>query len=323
MKLNLKTKNILFILLGAAIYAFGLVNFNMKNMLAEGGVTGITLILYNLFSIDPAISNIVLNIPLFFAGWRFFRRNEFIYTLIGTFSLSIFLYIFQHWMTFDFSLKHDLFLAALFAGVFIGGGLGIIFRYGGTTGGSDIVARITHKKYGWAMSKTMLIIDAAVIVLSIIYLDYRQMMYTLVGVFVGAKMIDIIQKGAYSAKAIMVFSKKSDQIAEQVIKLLDRSVTLMDGHGGYTGRKMNVLYCVVSSNEVFRLKSLIHEVDPDAFVTVNDVHEVFGEGFAANEIETTDRKTKQISQEKNIHKESSEVLPSKHLSSHSTKKPLQ
>ncbi|MCL1632616.1 YitT family protein [Sporolactobacillus sp. CPB3-1] len=287
MKWNLQTKNILFILLGAAIYAFGLVNFNMKNMLAEGGVTGITLILYNLLSIDPAVSNIVLNIPLFFAGWRFFKRNEFIYTLIGTFSLSFFLYIFQHWITFDFSLTHDLFLAALFAGAFIGGGLGVIFRYGGTTGGSDIVARITHKKFGWAMSQTMLVIDAAVIIISLCYLDYRQMMYTLVGVFVGAKMIDVIQKGAYSAKAIMIFSKRSETIAKQIISVLDRSVTLMDGKGGYTGKEMNVLYCVVSRNEVFRLKSLIHEIDPNAFVTVNDVHEVFGEGFANNDVEMT------------------------------------
>ncbi|TGA97029.1 YitT family protein [Sporolactobacillus shoreae] len=281
MKLDLKARNILFILIGAAIYAFGLVNFNMKNQLAEGGVTGLTLILYNLPPhFDPAISNIVLNIPLFLAGWRFFRRNEFIYTLIGTFSLSFFLYIFQHVITFNFSLSHDLFLAALFAGVFIGGGLGIIFRYGGTTGGSDIVARITHKKYGWAMSKTMLIIDAAVIIISIIYLDYRQMMYTLVGVYVGSRMIDIIQKGAYAGKALMIFSRKSDEIAEKIMSSLNRSVTLIDGKGGFTRREMNVLYCVVSHNEVFRLKNLIKDIDPDAFVTVNDVHEVFGEGFS-------------------------------------------
>lgn len=283
MKLNLQAKNILFILLGAAVFSFGLVNFNMKNTLAEGGVTGINLILYNLLSFDPAVSNIVINIPLFFAGWRFFRRNEFIYTLIGTFSLSVFLFIFQHWITFDFSLKHDLLLAALFAGAFIGSGLGIIFRYGGTTGGTDIIARITHKKYGWAMSKTMLVLDAVIIVLSLCYLDYRQMMYTLVAVFVGARMIDVIQKGAYAAKAVMIFSKQSDRIADQIIQLFDRSVTLIDGKGGYTGRKMNILYCVVSSNEVFRLKSLIHEVDPNAFVTVNDVHEVFGEGFSIND----------------------------------------
>lgn len=280
MKLDLKAKNILLILIGAAIYSFGLVNFNMKNQLAEGGVTGLTLILYNLFSIDPAYSNIVLNIPLFLAGWKFFRRDEFIYTLIGTFSLSVFLYLFQHLITFNFVLNHDLFLAALFAGVFIGGGLGIIFRYGGTTGGSDIVARITHKLYGWAMSKTMLVIDAAVIILSKVYLDYREMMYTLVGVFVGAKMIDVIQKGAYAGKAVLIFSTKSEEIADKILTTLDRSLTLIDAKGGFTHRRMNVLYCVVSHNEVFRLKNLIHKIDPNAFVTVNDVHEVFGEGFS-------------------------------------------
>lgn len=286
MKLNLKMKDILFILLGAAIYAFGLINFNLKNQLGEGGVTGLALIFYNLFSIDPAWTNIILNIPLFFAGWKFFRRNEFIYTLIGTFSLSFFLFIFQHVMTFSFVLNHDLLLAALFAGVFIGGGLGIIFRYGGTTGGSDIVARITHKKFGWAMSKTMLVTDASVILLSLVYLDYRQMMYTLVGVFVGSRMIDVIQKGAYAGKAVMIFSKKSDEIARSIIASLDRSVTLIDGKGGYTHREMNVLYCVVSRNEVFRLKNLIQEIDPDAFVTVNDVHEVFGEGFTYDRAKT-------------------------------------
>ncbi len=296
LKWNLKAKNITFILIGAAVYAFGLINFNMKNRLAEGGVTGVALLLYNIAHIDPGISNIVLNIPLFIAGWRFFRRNEFIYTVIGTCSVSVFLYVFQYWITFDFTLQHDLFLAALFAGFFIGSGLGIIFRYGGTTGGSDIVARITHKKYGWAMSRTMLIVDACVILMSIIYLNYRQMMYTLVAVFAESRLIDIIQRGAYAGKALMIFSQKNDEIAQKIINSLNRSVTLIDGRGGYTRRRMNVLYCVVSYNEVFRLKNLIHEIDPDAFVTVNDVHEVFGEGFT---IDKTDESMPPVERQKN------------------------
>ncbi|RYM06362.1 YitT family protein [Sporolactobacillus sp. THM7-7] len=287
MKWDIEMKNVLLILFGSALYGFGLANFNMKNQLAEGGITGITLILYNLFSIDPSLSNIILNIPLFLAGWKFFRKNEFIYTLIGTFSLSFFLFLFQHLITFDFVLKHDLFLAALFAGVFIGGGLGIIFRYGGTTGGSDIVARITFQKYGWTMSKTMFVLDATVIILSSVYLDYRQLMYTLVAVFVGARMIDFIQKGAYAGKAVMIFSKKSDEISRQIIRSLDRSVTWIEGKGGYTGRRIHVLYCVVSRNEVFRLKNLVHRIDPNAFVTVNDVHEVLGEGFTIKEKDQT------------------------------------
>lgn len=283
MLFSLKTKNILFILLGSAIFAFGLVNFNIKNKLAEGGLTGITLILYNLFHIDPAISNLVLNIPLFLIGWRLLGRNEFIYTLIGTGALSVFLWIFQHVITFNFTLSHDLTLAALFAGVFVGAGLGIIFKYGGTTGGSDIIARVVHSYFGASIGRTMFMMDAAVIVTSLIYLDYKQAMYTLVAVFVAARVIDFIQKGANAAKAATIISKDNPAIAKKIIEVLDRSATLMPARGGYSGNDVDVLYCVVGQNEIFRLKNVITSIDPHAFVAVNDVHEVLGEGFTLDE----------------------------------------
>lgn len=116
----------------------------MQNNLAEGGFTGITLLLYALFHISPSISNLVLNIPIFFIGWRMLGRTMFVYTLIGTVSLSVFLSVFQRY-EIHMPLSHDLALAALFAGVFIGAGLGIIFKYGGTTGGVDIIARLINK----------------------------------------------------------------------------------------------------------------------------------------------------------------------------------
>lgn len=283
MLFKLKLKNILFILLGSAIFAFGLVNFNIKNQLAEGGITGITLILYNLFHIDPAISNLVLNIPLFIIGWRLMGRNEFIYTLIGTGALSLFLALFQHVFTFNFTLSHDLTLAALFAGVSVGAGLGIIFKYGGTTGGSDIIARLAHSHFGASIGRTMFMIDAAVIIASLIYLDYRQAMYTLVGVFVAARVIDFIQKGANAAKAATIISKDNPAVAKKIIEVLDRGATIMPGRGGYSGNGVDVLYCVVGQNEIFRLKNIITSIDPHAFVAVNDVHEVLGEGFTLDE----------------------------------------
>src|SRR5690625_2424783 len=115
---GLKYKNIFFILLGAAIYSFGIVHFNMQNNLGEGGFTGITLLLYFLWDWDPAITYIVLNVPVFLVGWKFLGRNMFIYTIIGTISVSIFLRIFQI-KTFPFHLQSDMTLVALFAGVFI------------------------------------------------------------------------------------------------------------------------------------------------------------------------------------------------------------
>jgi uncharacterized membrane-anchored protein YitT (DUF2179 family) len=280
---GLKIKNILFILLGAAIFAFGLVHFNMQNNLAEGGFTGITLLLYFLFKWDPSYTNLALNIPLFIIGWRLLGRNSFLYTIIGTVSLSVFLWIFQRY-AIDMSLKNDLTLAALFAGVFIGIGLGIIFRYGGTTGGVDIIARLVYKYKGISMGKTMFAFDAVVITLSLLlYLSYREAMYTLVAVFVAARVIDFMQDGGYAAKGATIISEKSSEIAEKIMNEMDRGVTILKGQGSYTKRDRDVLYCVVAKNELSRLKSVITSVDPHAFVAVSDVHDVLGEGFTLDE----------------------------------------
>ncbi|MGV2938458.1 YitT family protein [Mesobacillus sp. LC4] len=280
---GLKFKNIFFILLGAAIFSFGLVHFNMQNNLAEGGFTGITLLLYFVFGWSPSITNLLLNLPLFFIGWKLLGRNVFIYTIIGTVGVSIFLAIFQKYQI-QMPLYEDLFLAALFAGVFIGIGLGIIFRYGGTTGGVDIIARLAQKYFGWTMGRTMFMFDFGVITLSLLtYLNYREAMYTLVVVFVGARVIDFMQEGAYAARGAMIISEDNEEIAAKIMKEMDRGVTSLKAVGSYTKAERDVLYCVVAKNEIVRLKSVINSVDPHAFVSVTVVHDVLGEGFTLDE----------------------------------------
>jgi uncharacterized membrane-anchored protein YitT (DUF2179 family) len=280
---GLKLKNIFFILVGAAIFSFGLVHFNMQNNLAEGGFTGITLLLFFLFKWDPSYTNLILNLPLFIIGWKFLGRTSFIYTLIGTVGLSVFLWIFQRY-SINMPLKEDLTLAALFAGVFIGVGLGIIFRYGGTTGGVDIIARLAQKFVGWSMGKTMFLFDACVITLSLIfYLSYKEAMYTLVAVFVGAKVIDFIQEGSYSARGAMIISDHNEKIANKIMQEMERGVTVLRGYGFFTKNEREVLYCVVGRNEIVRLKGVITSVDPHAFVSVSEVHDVLGEGFTLDE----------------------------------------
>lgn len=201
---NLKIKNIFFILIGSAIFSFGIVHFNMQNNLGEGGFTGITLLFYFLWGWDPAISNIILNIPVFLVGWKYLSRTTFIYTIIGTFAVSLFLSVFQI-NPFPTYLQSDMTLAALFAGVFIGVGLGIIFRYGGTTGGVDIIARLVYKYVGWSMGRTMFLFDFVVITTSVFTsLELIEGMYTLVAVYIGARVIDFIQEGAYSARGATI-----------------------------------------------------------------------------------------------------------------------
>lgn len=280
---KLKIKSIIFILIGAAIMSFGLVNFNMQNKLAEGGFTGITLLFYFLWHWDPSYTNLILNIPLFFIGWKLLGRNAFLYTILGTVGVSIFLWIFQRY-PIDMPLEHDLTLAALFAGVLTGIGLGIIFRFGGTTGGVDIIARLVQKYIGWNMGKTMFIFDACVITISLFtYLNYKQAMYTLVAVFVGARVIDFIQEGAYSARGAMIISEKNEQIAGKIMEEMGRGVTALRGYGSYTKNEREVLYCVVAKNEIIRLKNLVTSVDPHAFISISVVHDVHGEGFTLDE----------------------------------------
>ncbi|WP_141433318.1 YitT family protein [Bacillus sp. 03113] len=280
---RIKWNHIVFIMLGGAIFSFGLVHFNMQNNLAEGGFTGITLLLYFLFHFDPSITNLLLNIPLFFTGWKLLGKNAFIYTIIGTISVSVFLWIFQRYQI-KMPLNDDMTLAALFAGVFIGLGLGIIFRFGGTTGGVDIIARLVYKYYGWSMGKTMFLFDAIVITLSLIfYLTYREAMYTLVAVFVGSRVIDFIQEGAYAARGAIIISEKNEKIAEKIMNEMERGVTVLKGRGSYTNQEREVLYCVVGKNEIIRLKNVVTSVDPLAFVSVTIVHDVLGEGFTLNE----------------------------------------
>lgn len=283
MKTRMKLKNILIILLGAAIYAFGLVHFNMANNLAEGGFTGITLLLFFLFSINPAITNLVLNIPVFVAGWKLLGKTTFFYTIIGTVGVSIFLELFQRYQ-FQIPLEGDLFLASLFAGAFIGIGLGIIFRSGGTTGGVDIIARLVQKYIGWPIGRTMFLFDACVITLSLItYLTPREGMYTLVAVLIGARLIDVLQEGLYAGRGALIISDKYEEIGNQIIKDMNRGITVLEGHGFFSKQKKKVLYCVVAKNEIVTLKNLVMAIDPHAFVTISSVHEVMGEGFTLDE----------------------------------------
>ncbi|RNF40489.1 YitT family protein [Planococcus salinus] len=280
---ELQFKNIFFILLGAAAYSFGFVHFNIQNELGEGGFAGITLILYFLLNWDPALMNLLLNIPLFFIGWKLLGRKVFLYTLIGTVAVSVFLKIFLVYEV-QIPLRDDLFLAALFAGVFVGAGLGIIFRYGGTTGGADIIARLVQKYVGWSMGKTMFLFDAGVILLSwLTFLDYRSMMYTLVAVFVGARVIDFVQEGAYSGRGALIISNSQEAIAERIAVEMDRGITILRGYGHFTKEEREVLYCVVARNEIVRLKNIINHVDPHAFVSLMEVHDVMGEGFTLDE----------------------------------------
>jgi uncharacterized membrane-anchored protein YitT (DUF2179 family) len=279
----IRAQNILWILVETFIFALCIYHFNVQNELVEGGFTGITLILKGLFWLSPSITNLVLNVPLFFVSYKILGRSTFVYTLIGTFSFSFWYGVIAKYSPLVIDLREYKVLAALFAGVFIGVGLGIIFNKGGTTGGVDIIARLTKRYFGWSIGRTFLVFDFFVIVASLTYLDYKQAMYTLLAVYVGARVIDWMQEGTSAGEAAMIISDHRTEIADGIHATMNRGTTRLIEKGGYSVRDLEVLYVVVARNEINRLKTLVKSVDQHAFITLHDVYEVTGELFTFDE----------------------------------------
>ena len=274
--------NFLMIALGTAIYAFGFVNFNMVNHLAEGGVSGITLIFHALFKINPAYTQILLNIPLFILGVKIFGKRGMIYTIHGTVCLSIFIWLFQR-MSMSIDLAHDTLIAALLAGIFAGIGGGIVFRFGGTTGGGDIIGRYFEQKKGFALGQTLFVFDILVLTLSLSYIDIQHMMYTVIASFVFSQVVAVVQNGGYTVRGMLIISSNYAAISQKITDEIGRGATYLKAEGVYSGQDTKVIYVVLSPIQVQAVKGILAEIDPDAFVSIINVHEVIGSGFTYTE----------------------------------------
>ncbi len=272
-------KSILTIIFGAAIYAFGLTYFVVPHHLFEGGATGITLITYYLFNIPISVMNLIINIPLFILAWKIFGAKTLYSSLLGTISLSIWLAIFEK-VPLSFNLEGDLVIVALVAGVLLGLGLGIIFNAGGTTGGTDIVARILNKYTNISVGKLLFALDFLILMLIlIIFQDLRLVTYTLLFDFIVSRVIDLIGEGGYAGKGFMIITQKPMEVADKINEELGRGVTFISGQGYYSQKDLKIIYCIIARNEMIKMKELIHTIDPKAFITITEAHEILGEGF--------------------------------------------
>lgn len=271
------------ITIGAAIYAFGLIYFILPNKLMEGGVAGITILLHYAVCIHPSVSTLILNIPVFIIGWRALGPRQMALSIYGVLNLTFFLWLFDHAVAMQwikpFQTTNDFILATLYAGVTIGIGLGIVFRFGGTTGGVDILARIANRKFGISMGQFILILDIFIIGSALFYIPKEKILYTLVAVFIYTKVVDFIQEGVYAAKAVTVISNYTNQIAAVITKEMERGVTLIPAVGAYSRTTKQMVYCIVTRAEIARFKTIVKNIDSRAFIIVNDVHEVLGKGF--------------------------------------------
>ena len=271
-------KEYIIVALACMVMAFNTSYFFIGNKLAQGGVSGLSLIIHYLSNIDMSYLYFALNIPLIILAYIFLGKNFLLKTLFATFLLSVFLKIFA---SFSEPLE-DILLAAIFGGAINGIAIGIVFYAGGSTGGIDIIAKIINKYTGIPISRILLTTDFIVLSMVAVIFGKVIFMYTLISLVISSKMIDIIQVGIYSAKGVTIITTKEDEIRKRIMEDTGRGITLIDAKGGYTQKEIGMLYCVVGQYQLIKVKTIVKEVDPSAFMIVADVHEVIGNGFLVN-----------------------------------------
>lgn len=270
------------ITLGAVLTAVALNMFLIPNKVAAGGVSGMATVLHYLVGAPVGLTMLALNIPLFLAAIKVLGAKFGVRTLYGAAVLSA---VIDLTAPYTPVLTHDLLLSSLYGGVLSGVGMGLVFRFGGTTAGTDLAAAIINKLTRVSVGQALLAVDFFVIASAgVAFASAELSLYALISLWLTSHIIDLVQEGPSTAKAFLIMSASPDAVAARIMADMDRGVTYLQGKGGYTGASRDVLFCVVSTSEVSRLKDIIDGVDPRAFVIVADAHEVLGEGFTRSQL---------------------------------------
>ncbi|MBY0146354.1 YitT family protein [Neobacillus niacini] len=263
------------VLIGSAIIALAFNVFLLPNQIASGGVSGISTILLSVFGWEPAYVQWAFNIPLFIAGVVLLGKQFGVKTLIGTLFLPFVVFLTKNidpW-------TNDALLGALFGGIAVGLGLGIVFRGNGSTGGTDLAAQIITKYTGLTLGTSVVLIDGLIVISAALVFDIERGLYALIALYVTSKTIDLVQVGFGRSKTAMIITNKQEEVRAGILNKIDRGVTKLSAYGGFTDDERPVLMCVVDQREFTKLKQLVKSLDPTAFVVVMDASEVLGEGF--------------------------------------------
>ena len=273
--LSERQMDIFYILAGSAFVAIAFNLFLLPNDIASGGVSGISTITYELFRIEPAYVQWGLNIPLFMAGVLLLGKKFGAKTLLGTLFLPFVVFITRN---VEPATAEPL-LGAIFGGMGVGLGLGLVFRGRASTGGTDLAAQIIHKFTGLSLGFSVAFIDGLIVLTAALVFNLEKGLYALVGLYVTSKTIDIVQVGFSRSKMVMVITNEEKRVKAAILHEVDRGVTKIEAQGGYTNHIRPMLMCVVHQSQFTKLKQLVKTIDPSAFIVVMDASEVLGEGF--------------------------------------------
>ena len=271
-KLRLVLWNLFLITSGSLICALAINGILIPHRFLSGGFVGTSLIIHYLFPFLPVAGlYFVLNIPFYFLGWEYIGQRFFWYSAAGMviFSLAVL------WKPFIIPV-HDKMLAAIFAGILSGAGGGIILKSFGSAGGMDILSIILFKRFSIRLGTSILVINVLILAFAAYVFSLQEALYTLIFLFVSTQVLNVVIYGLSQRKAVTIISSHWEKIHRNIIETMQRGVTIVGGRGGYTGQDVQMLFTVISHQELPRLKKLIDDIDSQAFVVVSDTLEVMG-----------------------------------------------
>lgn len=268
------------ILLGSLLVAIGTNMFFVPNNVVSGGVVGVSIILHRLLGTPVGLVTLALNVPLVWLGWKYAGGMRFfVRTVVAVVVMSLAIDLSAPFIT---APTQDRLLVICYGGLLDGLGLGLVFRGRGTTGGTDVLARLAHKHLGIGVGQALLTMNVVIFLAAGFVFGAEAVMVALALAFVSARVMDLVQEGFSAARTAIIISHEPEAVKQAVLHRLGRGVTILHGQGGFTGEPRPVLYVVLAPHEVGRLKRLVARVDAQAFVAITPAQEVLGEGFAAH-----------------------------------------
>lgn len=270
--------DVVLVLIGSALYAFGFYYFIVPFEIAPGGVSGISVLVNYASGLPVGLVNAVINLPLLLIGWKFLGRDFILKTLLSVAAFTVLIdYVFPIFPVY----QGERLIACLFGGVLVGAGLGIVFWRSGSTGGADIVVKLINRKFPQiSLGNVALALDFCVIAASaVVFGSIESALYAIITIYLSSQVVDLVVYGQDKGKLVYIISDQSRQVADVIIKNLERGATFVESEGAYTGEPQRMVMCAVRKNEYHKLKKLVHQADPRAFLIASDSSEVVGEGF--------------------------------------------
>ncbi|MFC6040506.1 YitT family protein [Paenisporosarcina macmurdoensis] len=273
-------KRIVMIITGAVLMAMGIELFLVPNQLLDGGIVGISIILSHLTGVQIGLFIFLLNIPFFFIGYKQIGKTFALSTVLGITVLSICTYFLHPVARFT----DDLLLATVFGGIVLGIGVGLVIRYGGSLDGTEILAILFSTKTAFSVGEIIMFFNLMIFTIAGFVFTWEQAMYSVLAYFIAYKTIDIVIQGLDESKSVYIISDFVDEVGEAIIDRLGRGVTYLHGEGAYTGDKKKIIFTVITRLEEAKLKTIVEDIDPLAFVAIGNIAEVRGGRFKKRSI---------------------------------------